>query len=172
MKFCTNCGTQLGDAVKFCTSCGTPLAAPQQTPQQSVLPQARPMASALGGMSGVEKYKPREPMTIEALESLMRERWRSPLPVEFRLVKDVFMKYIEFEEYMKTTPRLEIMKKTGEIVFTQNFSSSRSAAANYVGERKRRLMEVDGGVRAAGIQDGHAYFLALCQAMREMLGGQ
>ncbi|MEA5003599.1 MAG: hypothetical protein VB081_08880 [Christensenella sp.] len=119
----------------------------------------------------VEKFTLKEPMTLEELYDLMKQRWNAELPGTFQLKKGLMGKSILFDVYMQVQPKVTIKDN---VVTVRKISNSTSVSVGggpgvdikASAEYKKAFKE--GGFKDA-ISGGPAYFNGVCDAMREIL---
>jgi len=120
-------------------------------------------------MRSVERFTLREPMTLDELYVLIKERWNSALPCDFKLEKSLLFKSIVFDAYMRTSPKVKIQKNV--VTVYQNFvGNNNNDTYNHFDVRKiEEMARKNNAFKEAGIDNGNEYFIALCNALREVL---
>ena len=119
----------------------------------------------------VEKYTLKEPVTLEALNELMTERWIAEMPGRFQLKKGLLGSSILFDTYMQVQPKVTVKGNVVTCLKTTNsteVSVLGSPSMDVKNTKERIAAAKEGGLKAAAF-GGVEYFLGVCNALGEIL---
>ena len=119
--------------------------------------------------ASVEKLTLREPMTLEALNRLLLEKWDGP--GRFKLKKGLFGKSIQFDTVMQLQPRLTV--KDSAVIVRKVSNSTRvgfggGPMIDYKDTKQRVSALKEGSAKAAAF-GGHENFERVCEKIKEIL---
>ena len=118
-----------------------------------------------------EKFTLRQAITLEELFALMEKNLDPAFANKFKLKKGLFGKSIAFEVYMTILPKISIKNN---IVTVRKVSSSTQVGVGGLPSvdlkaSKQTTEAVKSGGLSKAATGGSEYFLAICDAMRNLL---